>query len=260
MIKRTLFIFFLWCACFQGNAQVRLLIGVAGGRYNYLESQQANMAAKFNLGYDYSFDPASNTPGFSGSTDVYSITKELHWDQLNSGLVLGLEVESSEQMKHSIYFEGKTNSASGKRTNTTKNFEETFALKSKFGGIHYNFTYTPFKRIGFFYDIGFARYRIKFSASSPAQVADIKRETMGYRLHFLSSTYKPGSRSLNIINGFGIDLALVQLDKLHISLRPEAGFAFNRMSEVGLGPLYSKWIFNLNYVQCGLIIKPRISK
>jgi hypothetical protein len=191
---------------------------------------------------------------------VYQVTKELHWDQLNSGLVFGLEVASSEKMKHSLYFEGKTNSASGKRTNTSKNVEETFALKSKFGGIHYNFTYSPFKRIGFFYDIGFTRYRIKFSASSPAQAEDIKRETMGYQLHLFSSNYKPGSKALNVVNGVGIDFAIVNLDKVQVSLRPEIGFALNPMSEVGLGVQYSKWIFNLNYVQCGLIIKPRISK
>ncbi len=250
---------FLVFPCFYGSTQIRLLIGVVGGRYNYLESQQANMAAKFNLGYDYSFDPTSNTPDFSGSTDVYEINKELRWDQLNRGLVLGLEFESSETMKHSLYFEGRTNGASGKRTNITRNIEETFALKSKFGGIHYNFTYSPWKRVGFFYDLGFTRYRIRFSASSPGS-PEFKNETMGYKLKLSSSTYKPGSKELNIVNGFGIDFSVVQLDKLQVSLRPEIGFAFNRMSAVGLGVLYSKWTFNLNYIQCGFIIKPQISK
>lgn len=259
MIKKAILVTFLCFLFFQGNTQIRLLIGGVGGRYNYLESQQANLAAKFNLGYDYSFDPSSNTPSFSGSTDVYSVTKELHWNQLNRGLVVGLEFQSSTVIKHSLYFEGKTNSGSGERTNTTKGFEETFALKSKFGGIHYNLTYSPFKRIGFFYDLGFTRYRIKFSASSP-QSEGFKNATMGYQLHLLSSSYKPGSKALNLVNGIGIDFTVVQLDKLQISLRPEVGFAFNRMSEVGLGVLYSKWIFNLNYVQCGLIIKPQISK
>lgn len=258
MIHKLILIAFLYFPFLQGNAQVRLLIGGVGGRYNYLESQQANMAAKFNLGYDYSFDPGSNTPSFSGSTDLYNVTKELHWNQLNRGLVLGLEFEASTSMKHSLYFEGRTNSGSGKRTNTTRNFEEIVALKSKFGGIHYNFTYSPFKRIGFFYDIGFTRYRIKFSASS-VQGEGFKNETMGYQVH-LGGKYKPGSKALNIVNGIGIDFTVVSFDKLQVSVRPEVGFAFNRMSEVGLGVLYSKWIFNLNYVQCGLIIKPQISK
>ncbi len=250
-------------ACFpflRGMTQVRLLTGVVGGRYHYLESQQANMAAKFNLGYDYSFDAGSNTPDFSGSTDVYVITKELRWNQMNRGLVLGLEVEASEKVLHSIYFEGKTNSASGKRTNTTRGFDESFLLKSKFGGIHYNFTYKPFKRLGFFYDLAFTRYRIRFSASSPSQTEDIQNETMGYRLQLLSGSYKPGSKALNLVNGIGLDLALVQSERFALSLRPEFGFAFNRMSEVNLGVLYNKWIFNLNYVQCGLIIKTRISQ
>lgn len=259
MIKKIILIHSLCFLFFQGNTQVRLMLGVVGGRYNYLESQQANMAAKFNLGYDYSFNPNANTPGFTGSTDVYAVTKELQWNQLNRGLVLGVEFESSPEMKHSLYFEGKTNSASGKRTNTTKNFDETFALKSKFGGIHYNFTYSPFKRMGFFYDLGFTRYRVKFSASSPNST-EFKQETMGYQLHLISSKYKPGSKSLNVVNGVGIDFIIVRLDKLHLSLRPEIGFALNRMSEVGLGILYKEWIFNLNYVQCGLIIKPVISK
>lgn len=259
MIQKLILIHFLCFHFFQGNAQVRLMLGAVGGRYNYLESQQANMAAKFNLGYDYSYNSASNTPGFSSSTDGYTVTKELRWKQLNRGLVLGLEIESSAEMKHSIYFEGRTNTASGKRINTTRNFEETFALKSKFGGIHYNFTYMVFKRLGFFYDFGFTRYRIQFSASSP-QSEEMKRQTMGYQLHLISDKYKPGSKSLNMVNGIGMDLLLIRLDKLHVSLRPELGFAFNRMSDVGLGVLYKEWIFNLNYVQCGLIIKPRISK
>jgi hypothetical protein len=259
MIKKAILVTFLCFLFFQGNAQIRLLIGAVGGRYNYLESQQANMAAKFNLGYDYSFDPVSNTPSFSGSTDVYSVTKELRWNQLNRGLVLGLEFEGSANMKHSLYFEGKTNGGSGKRTNETKGFEETFALKSTFGGIHYNFTYSPFKWMGFFYDFGFTRYRIKFSASSQ-QSASFKHETMGYQLHLFSDKYKPGSKGLNFVNGVGIDFTVVRFDKLQVSLRPEVGFAFNRMSEVGLGVAYTKWIFNLNYIQCGLIIKPQISK
>ncbi|AEA43030.1 hypothetical protein Fluta_1032 [Fluviicola taffensis DSM 16823] len=259
MIKKTVFIAFLCFLSLKGTSQVRLLLGVVGGRYNYLESQQAILATKFNLGYDYSYDPSSNTPNFSGSTDVYNVTKELRWNQLNRGLVIGLEYEASEKTKHSLYFEGRTNSGTGKRTNTTKNFEETFKLKSKFGGIHYNFTYTPFKRIGFFYDVGFTRYRIKFSANSP-QSEVFKRETMGYRLNFLSSSYKPGSKELNIVNGIGIDFTVIQYDKLQISLRPEIGFAINKLSEVDLGVLYTEWIFNLNYIQCGLIIKPKISK
>ena len=259
MIKKILLIGLLWFLSFQSTSQVRLLIGVVGGRYNYLESQQANLAAKFNLGYNYSYDAASNAPSFSGSTDVYDVTNELNWDQLNSGLVLGLEVEASEKTKHSIYFEGKSNSASGKRTNVTQNLEETFALKSKFGGIHYNFTYTPFKRIGFFYDVGFVRYRIKFSAESPGSET-IKRETMGYRILLLSGGYKPGSKSLNIVNGVGIEFAVIHNEKLDISLRPEIGLVFNQLSEVGRGALYEDWIFNLNYLQCGLIIKPKISK
>lgn len=259
MIKKAILVTFLCFLFFQGNTQIRLLIGVVGGRYNYLESQQANLAAKFNLGYDYSYDPSSNTPNFTGSTDVYNVTKELHWNQLNKGLVFGLEFEASPKTKHNLYFEGRTNSGSGKRTNTTKNFEETFALKSKFGGIHYNFTYSPFKRIGFFYDAGFTRYRIKFSANSP-QSEVFKRETMGYQLHFLSGSYKPGSKGLNIVNGIGIDFTVIQYDKLQISVRPEIGFAINKLSEVDLGVLYTEWIFNLNYVQCGLIIKPKISK
>ena len=243
---------------FSGSSQIRLLMGAVGGRYNYLESQQANMAAKFNLGYDYSYDPGSNTPGFSGSTDVYTVTKELHWDRLNRGLVLGVEWETSAKMKHSIYFEGKTNRASGKRTNETRNFEETFMLKSKFGGFHYNFTYCLFDRLGIFYDFGVTRYRIRFTASSPAEES-FKNKAMGLQSH-LSSGYKPGSKSLNLVNGLGIDIAVVQLDKLQVSLRPEIGFAFNKMSNVGLGVLYNKWIFNLNYVQCGFIIKAGVSK
>lgn len=233
------------------------MIGAVGGRYNYLESQQANMAAKFNLGYDYSYDPSSNTPSFSGSTDRYEVKNEMNWNQMNRGLVVGLQFDMSEDIKQSLYFEGKTNSATGKRTNTTQNFEESFTLKSKFGGIHYNFTYCITQRIGIFYDLGFTRYKIKFSADSP-QSNPFKNESMGYQLHFLSSKYKPGSKSINVINGFGLDIALINSDKLEISLRPEVGFAVNLMSEVGLGPYYSHWVFNLNHVQCGLVIKPAL--
>lgn len=244
---------------FSGKAQFKLLFGGVAGRYNYLESQQANMAAKFNLGYDYSYDETSNTPTFSGSTDRYEVTKELHWNQTNTGILFGMEVQISEYISQGLYFEGKSNSASGKRTNTTQNYEESFSMKSKFGGIHYNFSVIATERLSFFYDLGFTRYKLKFSADSPNSVA-FKNETMGYELHFLSSQYKPGSKSINIVNGFGADIALLKGEKMEISLRPEIGFAFNEMSEVTLGLYYSEWIFNLNFVQCGLVIKSIISE
>ena len=257
MIKRTIFPLFFLLA-FAAKAQVRLMVGGVAGRYNFLESQQANMAAKFNLGYDYSFDASSNSPTFSGSTDLYNVKNKMHWNQGTTGIVLGFEFQT-DRIKQSLYFEGKSNSASGKRTNTTKNYEESFALKSKFGGIHYNFTYALTDRIGFFYDLGFTRYCIKFSADSPNS-EQFKHERMGYKLHFLSGKYTPGDKSINVVNGFGIDFALISSDKLEVSLRPEIGFAVNEMSEINLGLLYSRWVFNLNYIQCGLIIKPILSE
>lgn len=257
MMKKTLLLPLLCLLTFAGHTQVRLMIGGVVGRYNFLESQQANMAAKFNLGYDYSFDPSSNTPTFSGSTDIYDVKNKMHWNQSNTGLVLGFEFET-EIFKQSLYFEGKTNGASGKRTNTTKNYEESFSLKSKFGGIHYNFTYSPAKRIGFFYDLGFTRYCIKFSADSPNS-DPFKHERMGYKVHIFGG-YSKGDKAINVVNGIGIDYALIQSDKLDISLRPEIGFAINAMSEISLGIMYTDWIFNLNYIQCGLIIKPTIGE
>lgn len=260
MAKKIILFLLISLLSSHGKAQaVKLIFGGVGGRYNYLESQQANMAAKFNLGYDYSYDATSNTPDFSGSTDRYEVTKELHWNQTNTGLLLGFEVQVSEYISQGLYFEGKSNSASGKRTNTTQNYEETFSMKSKFGGIHYNFIAIASDRFSFFYDLGFTKYRLKFSADSPNSEV-FKNQTMGYELHFLSSKYTPGSKSINIVNGLGADIALLKGQRMELSLRPEIGFAFNEMSEVALGVYYSAWIFNLNYVQCGLVIKTIISE
>lgn len=258
-MARIIFLFIVVLICsINSSAQIRLMVGANLGRYNYLESPQANMAAQFNLGYDYAYNGETNTPSFSASKNQYDVKNELHWNQTTTGITLGFQFDTDGKFNHALFYESRKNSGSGSRVNITQNYEEKMSMTSKFGGIYYSANYHLKSRLGIFYKIGFTRYRIKCDIESPN--GEMKNATLGYQIKVFSSSLKPGDKPLNLVNALGIDFALIQNDKLEVSLRPEIGFAFNSMSEINLGPLYLDWIFNLNYLQCGLLIKPRISK
>lgn len=243
-MKKLFTVLLLLCLHTAIYGQVELILGYNLGRYTYMEAPPHNYSSQFNNGWAVQMDGAGQIVYFKSTPDQYKITNKMNYDRWNTGLKLGFRLPINDKSSTSIYFLGATNRSSGDRINLTTNQQESFAVKSKFGGIYVDFTYQLHERIGLSAIAGFERYKLCYSYES--DTISRKMSPMGWNLNFLSGEMKPKSKEMNASVGLGLTFVLLKMEKLKLEYVTSYRWVFNDLSEVYRGSYYDAYLFNLN--------------
>ena len=207
--------------------------GYRAGRYVFREGAPQNYAAEFNLGWEFGSTEDKAIIAFSPSASEYTITKNMEWGNLPHGISFGGVIGIGEYAALDIGFHQFSQKSVGERTNLSTNTEERFTLQSKSGGIGFNVVITPNEVFMPFIGLDFGHFRFRYSYE--AKDIDIRKQSMGYKVHVLGGKVDVGDKPLYLGMNLGAYIRVLHLKGFDLKLMPQYQIRMDDAEELFMG-------------------------